>query len=271
MRVHHIDCLGSRPFVLSGRLGRGEIVSHCLIVETARELVLVDTGVSSGIMSEPRAGFGLANLWLAQPRIEPEDTAVRQLVRLGYDPDDVRHVILTHLDFDHAGGIADFPRAQVHVYGPELRAALSPSSRFERFRYDRSLWAHGPSWQVHELDGGERWFGFEAVRQLGGLGPEILLVPLTGHTRGHVGVAIDTGGSWLLHAGDAYYVREQLQPTGRGSQLALALLDRTPLERPSYRHNQQRLRELVATQGDAVSVFSSHDRHEFDAWRAGGE
>jgi glyoxylase-like metal-dependent hydrolase (beta-lactamase superfamily II) len=49
--------------------------------------------------------------------------------------------------------------------------------------------------------------GFEAVRDLDGLPPEILLVPLAGHTWGHSAVAIDTGDGWLLHAGDAYFFR----------------------------------------------------------------
>jgi glyoxylase-like metal-dependent hydrolase (beta-lactamase superfamily II) len=97
---------------------------------------------------------------------------------------------------------------------------------------------------------------------------EVLLVPLTGHTRGHVRVAVETGGRWLLHAGDAYCDREQLWLTEHSSKLALALLGSTPLKKSPYRSNQQRLRELVARHGDAVTVFSSHDRHEFEQSRA---
>ncbi len=37
--------------------------------------------------------------------------------RLGYSINDVRHIILTHLDLDHAGGLHDFPNAAVHVSG----------------------------------------------------------------------------------------------------------------------------------------------------------
>src|SRR2546429_4224699 len=62
-----------------------------------------------------------------------------------------------------------------------------------------------PRWMVNEIDGGEPWFGFRAVRDLPGLPPEILVIPLPGHTRGHIGVAVDTGAGWLLHAGDAFY------------------------------------------------------------------
>ena len=48
--------------------------------------------------------------------------------------------------------------------------------------------------------------GFERVRQLSGVPPEVLLVPLPGHTLGHAGVAIErTSGNWVLQAGDAYF------------------------------------------------------------------
>ncbi|WP_051484150.1 MBL fold metallo-hydrolase [Rhizobium sp. CF080] len=48
-----------------------------------------------------------------------EDTAAWQIQSLGYPARDVRHIVLTHLDFDHAGGIADFPRARIHVLTDE--------------------------------------------------------------------------------------------------------------------------------------------------------
>lgn len=54
-------------------------------------------------------------------------------------------------------------------------------------------WAHGPRWVPHGVEG-ERWQGFEAVRVLPGLGAEVLLVPLVGHSEGHCGVAIAAGG-----------------------------------------------------------------------------
>ncbi|MFD0510570.1 MBL fold metallo-hydrolase [Streptomyces aureus] len=40
---------------------------------------------------------------------------------LGYAVDDVRHIVLTHLDLDHAGGLPDFPRARFTSTRPSIR------------------------------------------------------------------------------------------------------------------------------------------------------
>src|SRR5689334_9879688 len=44
---------------------------------------------------------------------------------------------------------------------------------------------------------GEPWNGVPAVRQLSGLPPETLALPLHGHSRGHAAIAVDTGRGWL--------------------------------------------------------------------------
>ena len=50
--------------------------------------------------------------------------APRAAVRFGRTLAGVRHILLTHLDFDHAGGLEDFPRARVHVMQAEMEAAI---------------------------------------------------------------------------------------------------------------------------------------------------
>ncbi len=219
MRVHHLDCGTMRPrggFLIDGRPGirrRAEMVCHCLLLETSAGLVLVETGMGSPAGRRPDEWLGRRFVRLTSPVLTEEETAVQQVRRLGFDPRDVRHVVLTHLDLDHVGGLVDFPEATVHVYATELRALRSPRDRAERNRYRGVQFAHGPRWRPYEV-GGEPWFGFAAVRELAGLPAEILLVPLAGHTRGHAGVAVDTGRGWLLHAGDAYFFHGQMDPAG---------------------------------------------------------
>ena len=127
-------------------LGPATIVCHCLLIEAADSLVLVDTGFGLGDVARPRrlsAFFRNAN----RVQLDAEQTARRQIERLGLRPDDVRHIVLTHLDFDHAGGIEDFPNATVHVMDAELRAATLRLSPLDRHRYRPAQWDDAVKWQ----------------------------------------------------------------------------------------------------------------------------
>jgi len=102
--------------------------------------------------------------------------------------------------------------------------------------------------------------GFECVRDMVGLPPEILMVPLVGHTWGHCGVAIQQQGSWLLHAGDAYFFRGELDGTNRSCPPGLrANQTMMEVDRRARLGNQQRLRELAAANRGTVEVFCAHD------------
>jgi len=92
--------------------------------------------------------------------------------------------VLTHLDFDHAGGLEDFPNAVVHVTAREKEVADARvgGAFVGTRRYRPQQWDAALEWRLYPFDGGERWFGFDSVRDLKGLPPEILLVPLAGHT-----------------------------------------------------------------------------------------
>ena len=172
-----------------GILEQVRLVAHCLLIEAPEGLVLLDTGFGTGDVADPgRLGkpFGA----LARPKLEIGETAVRQVKRLGHDPADVRHILITHLDLDHAGGLADFPDADVHVFAAELAAARSPTRR-EAARYVKAQWAHGPKWVEHDVDG-DTWLGFDSVRVLPGLDGDVAMVSFQGHTRGHTGIALRT-------------------------------------------------------------------------------
>jgi glyoxylase-like metal-dependent hydrolase (beta-lactamase superfamily II) len=271
MRIHHLNCgtmtpLGRRMINGTGNpFAAAHMVCHCLLIETGEGLVLVDTGLGLPDIARPQT-LGREFLWLVRPRLDPAEAARRQIERLGHSADDVRHIVLTHLDLDHAGGLADFPNARVHVHSTELDAARHPVTALERRRYKAAQWSHGPNWVEHR-QGGEQWFGFASVRDLPGLPPELLLVPLAGHTRGHVGVAVDTGRTdrprWLLHAGDAYFFHGQLatgDPTcPPGLKVFQSLMQ---ADKSARLHNLRRLRELAAN-GEA-EIFSAHDPVELD-------
>lgn len=266
MRIHHLNCGTHCPIggcVIDGT-SRGlfaDIPTHCLLVETSVGLVLVDTGYGLQDVRHPHER--LPWLWSAilNVRLKEADTALRQVEALGYGARDVRHIVLTHLDFDHAGGIEDFPEARVHVLAAEKRAAGQRAGFVGAQRYRPAMWDDVSDWRAYAPQGDD-WLGFEAVRQLDGLPPEILMVPLRGHTEGHAGVAVQTDTGWLLHAGDAYLHHSQMAD-GRGNTPGLRAYQHImDSDRPARRRNQQRLRDLCATHGERVQVFCSHDRVE---------
>lgn len=271
MRVHHLNCGTMRPpggrlvDGTSGLLSRAEMVCHCLLVETDDGLVLVDTGVGSPATDNASRWLGAPFARLVKPAGDARETAVQHVERLGFQRSDVRHIVLTHLDLDHAGGLVDFPDATIHVYARELQALQSPVDAAERMRYRRIQFAHDPKWSPHS-EAGEPWFGFTAVRELAGLPPEILLVPLAGHTRGHAGVAVDTGSGWLLHAGDAYYNPGQLDLARPHVPPLLGVFEKLmQTDRRARLDNQQRLRELQRDHGDQLRIFSAHNATELTA------
>ncbi len=260
--VHHLNCgtmcpRGAR--LLAGRGGLLEptrMIAHCLLIESGGSLVLVDTGFGMGDVADP-GRLGQPFRALVRPQTREPETAVRQVAALGFDPADVRDVLVTHLDLDHAGGLGDFPDARVHVFEPELNAAMDPPLR-ERTRYRSAQWAHGPDWQRVRVEG-DSWFGFESVRLLPELDADVAMVPLPGHTAGHTGVAVKENGTWLLHCGDAYFHHgEVLTPPSCPPGLSL-FQKLNEHDGDARGRNRERLRELAREHGDEVRLICSHD------------
>jgi glyoxylase-like metal-dependent hydrolase (beta-lactamase superfamily II) len=273
MRIHHLSCGTMCPW--GGNLMFGpetdpklrRLVCHCLLIETERHgLVLVDTGLGMGDMRRARQRLSKFFLLANRIQLNDEDTALHQLQARGFKASDVRHIVLTHLDFDHAGGIEDFPQATVHVLGLELNAARNARKGFvARNRYRPLQWNDGVHWQEHSVQG-EAWMGFECVHDLAGLPPEILMVPLAGHTWGHCGIAIQRGDRWMLHAGDAYFYRGEMNLSHPHCPPGLRAYQRMmEVDRAARLNNQERLRNLIRRHGDSVEVFCAHDPAEFAA------
>ncbi|MEA2146027.1 MAG: hypothetical protein QOG59_1614 [Solirubrobacteraceae bacterium] len=267
VKIHHLNCGTLCPY--GGKLVNGEggwtgarIVCHCLLVETADSLVLVDTGMGLDDLRHPYRRLGVPFSAAFRPSGDTSEAAVERIRRLGFDPADVRHIACTHLDLDHAGGLPDFPDAAVHTFTPEYQAAVRPSLR-DRARYPRCHFAHGPKWHTHEV-GGDAWFGFESIRVLPGVDPEILVIPLIGHSRGHTGIAVRNGDGWLLHCGDAYFNRNEIK-TPHSCPVGLGAFEKLMADDARARiANQERLRELARIHGDEVRLFCAHDPVEFD-------
>lgn len=233
MRIHHLNCISTCP--LGGRLmdgrtksmvRRGELACHCLLIEAESQLVLVDTGL------------GLR---------------------------DVSHVVLTHLDFDHAGGLDDFPHATVHLMQVERDYAATQRTWLDRQRFRPQQWSTRDNWRVYSPSTTDRWFGLQRVRTLEGLEREIVLVPLAGHTHGHAGVAVQDGERWLLLAGDAYFFHGEMDTAHPRCTPGLRFYQwMMEKDRSARLANQVLLRALRRTRPSQVTIFCAHDTIEFE-------
>jgi glyoxylase-like metal-dependent hydrolase (beta-lactamase superfamily II) len=266
-RVHHLSCGTMCPrgryFVMGdgSPFARARIVCHVFLVETAAAgMILVDTGLGARDVADAEARLGRGFVKRAAPVLDPAEPVIAQLRVRGIDPREVRHVVPTHLDVDHAGGLPDLPDARVHVLQTELDAFTSPPAD----RYRPAHVAHGPRWETYGA-GGEDWFGFASVRPIIPGCDDVLIIPLPGHTAGHAGVAVRGDRGWMLHAGDAYYSHHEMHPTRPRTPLGLRLQERrSAFDDVARAANAERIRVLARDRAGEVTVVSAHCAVEYD-------
>ncbi|MCW8086551.1 MBL fold metallo-hydrolase [Sabulicella glaciei] len=258
MKIHAINCGWMRPWggLLWDRhstgVGPASLACRCVVVEGPEGPILVDTGFGPTDEAEPEripAPFRLMN----RPDIQPHRSALARVRALGFAPEDVRHIVMTHLDFDHAGGLTDFPWAKVHVTAKELSAAQARDGVKARLR-----WSPGQlraDFVGHEAPG-EPFFGMETVD---GLPAGLRLVPLPGHSPGHAGVAIPAEKGWVVHAGDAIFDARELEGPGKAPPLALAYESAMQSD-PTARHaSAEALRLLRRQAPEDITILCTHD------------
>ncbi|GAB2509626.1 MBL fold metallo-hydrolase [Nocardia heshunensis] len=254
MKVHHLNCGTMRP-------PYGMMVDHVLLIETENGLVLVDTGFGLLDIADPAARVGPQRR-VSRPALDPAETAVHQIRALGLDPGDVRHVIATHLDSDHMGGLADFPHATLHLTADEAQGAMHAPTRRERSRFRPVQWAHDPKIVEYRPEG-ERWRGFVA-QELTDISPGIVLIPTPGHTRGHTAVAVDAGHRWVLHCGDAFLHPGRVDGKSQVPRVQALVENVLAHDRDLMRDNHARLAHLYQSSGPDLLIVCAHDPGMFE-------
>jgi glyoxylase-like metal-dependent hydrolase (beta-lactamase superfamily II) len=145
-----------------------------------------------------------------------EDEIGPQMQAVGLNPD-VRLVILTHLDWDHAGGIAHFPNAEFLVHRPEFEFSKKVMGKL---RYNPKLWPSTFAPTLYDLDADPLgpFSESKAVTDRG----DIRLVPIPGHSIAQVGVVVEGDGKRMFFGADHMlrddWFREDV-PAGRLLQL----------------------------------------------------
>lgn len=171
-----------------------------LVEHPAAGPILIDAGLHELVATDVSAALGrLANVAFTID-MKPEWSVPAQLRERGIDPASVEAIVMTHLHYDHASGLSQFPGATVSVDARE-HAAASKGSLLEGF-IPKLLQTPGQQWRM--LPGDD-----EDIDFLGDGTIRLLSTP--GHTPGHRSVALRlASGGDLLLTGDAAYARRTI-------------------------------------------------------------
>ncbi len=229
------------------------------LVESGGELILLDTGLGSRFEEElkpPRyRGNWFFNRFVMRTSFDASrDPLVRQLPAHGFDPSAVKHVILSHLHWDHASGMRDFPNARFVVGRTEWEAATAPGSH--RHAYVREQFDGGAKLDVELVSTveGRPFLGFSASLDLFGDG-RFVLVNLPGHTPGSMGIFVTLpSGRRFLWGGDSFYFPENLEWQAPKSLLMRKLVH----ERPEAEETLRKLHDLAKVE-PGLEMVGCHD------------
>lgn len=158
------------------------------VLRREAEVIVVDTGYD---MAEATARN--------RPiRMEPAEA----LAPLGIKPEDVKTIIVTHLHYDHAGGMHLFPNAKLHMQELEMAYATGPCMCHETLR--------APFTADHICEAVKRLYSGQVVFHAGEgqVAEGVTVHCIGGHSRGLQCVRVLTAAGWLVLASDAAHYYE---------------------------------------------------------------
>jgi glyoxylase-like metal-dependent hydrolase (beta-lactamase superfamily II) len=164
--------------------------------------------------------------------VRPEEEIGPQLEALGLPSGEVRWLVMTHLHTDHAGGLYNFPDAEILVSRPEYAQAAGFQGQLRGY-----LSNHWPVWFAPRLIQyrPEPVGPFPESYALTEAG-DVFLVPTPGHTAGHLSVLVRLADRTIFFAGDTSYTEQMMLDQ---------IVDGVSLNRQVARQTLARTREFV--------------------------
>jgi glyoxylase-like metal-dependent hydrolase (beta-lactamase superfamily II) len=180
---------------------------YAWLIEHPEGLIVVDTGETARVSEagyfprwHPYFRLGLRE-WVG-----PEQEIGPQLQALGFSPDDVRWVVLTHFHTDHAGGLGHFPKSEFLATRSDYASSRGLRGSVRGFLPQRWPKAFAPTLIEHQDGPFESFAQSTALTRAG----DVHLIPTPGHTVGHMSVVLEEGDRVIVFAGDASYTEQNM-------------------------------------------------------------
>ena len=178
--------------------GAGQMIEAPILaylIETKNGRILYDVGCDYNKINNPeqRAKYYNPALGFGAPDMDESQRLPNKLAKMGLTPADIDVVFISHLHFDHAGGLCDVCGAEVHIQADELANANATE---DIAYFDNEIIAQA-NWQVKngEYD----------------LAPGVRAIASPGHTAGHMSLWIEMPtGAPIILAGDAADLTENI-------------------------------------------------------------
>ena len=202
-----------------------------VLIERDNDLVLFDTGIGTRIDQEMRPLIYWGNLFfhrcIMRTQFMPQrDAFMHRLPRLGFQPSDVKNVIISHLHWDHAGGMRDFPNVHFIVNRKEWNFAtqLSGVPLFKNAFIKEQFYESDLDIELIETDPRKPFKNFPASYDVFG-NDSMVLVDLPGHSPGLMGMFLTMpSGRRFLFSADTFYFPEGLEQRMPKSKLMQSLV-----------------------------------------------
>ncbi len=179
---------------------------YAWVIEHHEGIIVVDTGETSRVHER-----GYHPSWhpfyrrAVQFSVHPDEELGPQLRALGIGPRDIRHVVLTHLHTDHAGGLHHLTGSTIWIHQQEWQTANGPFGKVQGYLPHRwPKWLHPRFLRFHDESIGPFSQSMSLTRS-----GDVLVVPTPGHTPHHVSVFVHGSPSFFI-AGDTSYNQQLL-------------------------------------------------------------
>ncbi len=220
-----------------------------LITHPSAGPILVDTAFHGSVATRPQANLGTLFSRLSRARIEAGKDVPSQLRARGLDALQLGLVVLTHLHFDHASGISEYPSATFVLSEREWHAAATDDRPVLR-GYRPAHFDYLFDYRTVDFDRGgiSSYASFGRTFDLFGDG-SIRLAYTPGHTAGHCSVIARLRDRDFVIAGDAIYTHAQLEGANPPP---------SPVDAHQWRRSLRELQQFAQTYPQAV-IVPGHD------------